>query len=130
MMMGADHCAVDHLKLVWRNPGVVQSIQDVFPQSGKGPAAELPVDRRPLSELFGQVTPWCAGPCDPENSIQNKTMIGWLAPVRVTNSIDEPLEKSPLIVGYKVARQALLPRRDELESHDDGQGNPSFVNMT
>lgn len=116
MMMGADHGAVDHLKLVWRNPGVVQGIQDVLPQSGKGPAAELPVDRRPLSELFGQVTPWCAGPRDPEHSIQNNTMIRRLSPIRLPDGTNEAFEEGPLVVGYQVACQAHLPRGDELES--------------
>ena len=116
MMMGTDHGAVDHLQLVWRNPRVVQRVEDILPQSGQGPAAELAVDRRPLAELFGQVAPRRTGSCDPEYTIQNKTMIRRLPPVRVSDGTNETLEEGPRIVGYQVARQDHLLRRDELES--------------
>ena len=116
MMMGADHGAINHLEFVWRDPGVVQRVQDVLPQSRQSPAAELTVDRRPLAELLGQVAPRRTGSRDPENPIQNKTMIRRLPPVRVPDAANEALEEGPLIVGYQVARQVHLPRRDALES--------------
>ena len=124
MMMGADHSAINHLELVWRDPSVVQRVQDVLPQPGKGPAAELAVDRGPLAELFGQVAPRRAGSCDPENTIQNNTMIRRFPPIRVSDATNEALEEGPLIVGYQVARQAHLPSREELESYGDRQRNP------
>ena len=123
-MMGADYGAVDHLELVGRNPRMVQRVQDVLPKSGQGPAPELAVDRGPLAELFRQVTPRRSRPGYPENPIQNKTVIGCLAPVRMPNCPNEALEKRPLIVRYQVARQAHLPRGEELESQDADQGNP------
>ena len=116
MMMGADHSAINHLELVWRDPSVVQRVQDVLPQPGERPAAKLAVDRGPFTELFGQVAPRRAGSCDPENTIHNKTMIRRLAPIRVSDATNEALEEGPLIVGYQVARQAHLPSREELES--------------
>lgn len=116
MMMGADHGAVDHLQLVRRDPSVVQRVQDILPQPGKGPTAELPVDRGPLAELFGQIAPRRTSPCDPEYAIKNKTMVRRFPPVRVPDGTNEALKKGPLIVGYQVACQVHLPRRDELES--------------
>ena len=128
MMMSADYCAINHLKLIWRDPCVVQRIQDILPQSRQSPAAELTVDRGPLAKLFGQITPWRTSPCvalrlepmaacaPPENSIQNKTMVCGFPPVRVPDGTNEALEEGPLIVGYQVACQIHPPRRDELES--------------
>src|SRR5690606_12501318 len=85
---------VDHLKLVGRNRGVVESIQDVLPQPGQGPAAELAIDRGPLAELFEQVPPRRPSPSDPENSIKNKTMIGCFALVRMPDCPDEALQEA------------------------------------
>ena len=127
--MGADHCAVDQLKLVRGNPGAVQRVQDVFLQSRKAPATELAADRRPLAEPFRKIPPWRARSGDPENAIQNKTMIGWLAPIRVPDSTNEALEEGPLIVGYQIACQAHLLCSDELESQGADPGN-HFVNTT
>src|SRR5690606_5354577 len=124
MMMGADHGAVDHLQLVRRDPSVVQRVQDILPQPGKGPTAELPVDRGPLAELFGQVAPRRTSPCDPENAIQNKTMVRRLAPVRMPDGSDEALKESPFVVGHQVACQAHLLRREQLESQRARRWNP------
>src|SRR5690606_9595917 len=116
MMMGADHSAINHLELVWRDPSVVQRIQDILPQSRQSPAAELTVDRGPLAKLFGQIAPWRTSPCDPEYTIQNKTMVRRFPPVRVPDGTNEALEECPLSVGSQVACQVHLPRRNELES--------------
>lgn len=116
MMVRADHSAINHLELVWRDLSVVQRIQDILPQSRQSPAAELTVDRGPLAKLFGQITPWRTSPCDPENSIENKTMVRRFPPVSVPDGTNEALQEGPLIVGYQVACQVHPPRRDELES--------------
>jgi len=84
-MMHPDHCAVDHLQLVWRNSGMVESVQDVLPQPCQSPAAELAVDRRPIAEFFGQVTPSRSSSHNPEYAIQNKTLIRRFTPIRATN---------------------------------------------
>lgn len=51
-------------------------------------------------------------------------MIRRLPPVRVPDAANEALEEGPLIVGYQVARQDHLPRRDELEAQVADQQNP------
>ena len=126
-MMGADHGAVDHLQFVWRNPRMVQRVQDVLPKSGQGPAPELAVDRRPLIEFFRQVTPPRSRPGNPENPIQNKTVIGRLAPVRVPNCPNEALEKHPLIVRYQLRTKLFSHVAKSLNHRTQIKGIP-FVN--
>lgn len=57
MMMGSGHCAVAHLELVRGNPGMAKRVQDVLPQPGRGPSAELAEGRRPLAELIRNIPP-------------------------------------------------------------------------
>ncbi len=124
MVVGPDHGAVDHLELVGRELRVVQGIQDVFPQPGERPAPELPIDGGPLAKLLWQVPLGRAGPRDPENTIHNKPMVRRLAPVRMPDGSDEALKECPFVVGHQIACQGHLPRRDDLESQPDAQGNP------
>ena len=116
MMMRPDHGAADHLKFVGCNSCVVQRVQDVFPQTRECPAAELVAARQPLAEPVRKIPPRRSRSGDPENAIRNRTMIGWLAPIRMPKGMDEPLEKGLLIVGYQVPRPDRFPRRDDLES--------------
>jgi hypothetical protein len=122
--MGADHGAVDHLQGRWNHPALVQGLQYPFPQPGQGPAPELAVDRRPLAELFRQVTPrrTCAG--YPENPIQNKTMVHGFAPVRCADGQNEAFVKRPFLVRHQVSCQAGLHRRYQLESRSARPVNP------
>ena len=84
-------------------------VQNVLPQPRQGPAAELTADRGPFAELFGQVAPGRTASCSPENTIQNKTMIRGLTPMRVSDGTNKAFEEGPLTVGYQVARQAPSP---------------------
>ena len=68
-MMGANYGAVDHLQGIRDQPALVQGLQYPFPEPGLRPTPELTIDRRPLAELFGQVTPRRPGTRDPENAI-------------------------------------------------------------
>src|SRR5690606_26969219 len=56
--------------------------------------------------------------------IQNKSMVRRLAPVRMPDGSDEALKECPFVVGHQIACQGHLPRRDDLESQPDAQGNP------
>ena len=115
-MVSANHGAVDHLERVRHGPAAVQCLHDVLPEPGQRPAPELPVDARPLAELFGQVSPRSPGPGDPEHAIQNTAVIDRFAPVRRADGQDEGLEESPLLVRHQVSCQAGLHRRYQLES--------------
>ena len=99
-------------------------VQDVLPQPCARPAAEPAADQGPLAEFFGRVAPWRTGSCDPENTIQNKTMIRKFPPVRGPEGTSEALEEGPPIAGYQAARQVHLPRRDALEPWDACRRNP------
>jgi hypothetical protein len=66
MLVGAYDGAVDHLHAVLPQAAVVERLQNDVPGSGKRPAPELAVDRRPFAEVFVQVTLRHAGARDPE----------------------------------------------------------------
>ena len=51
-------------------------------------------------------------------------MVRGLAPVRMPDGSDEALKECPFAVGYQVACQAHLLRRDELESQGADLGKP------
>ena len=115
-MMGADHGAVDHLQGVRHRPALVQSVHDVLPQPCQRPASELSVDARPLAKLFGQVPPGGARAGNPENPIENKTVVNRFAPVRSADRQDKTFKERPLLVRHQVSCQAGLHRRYQLES--------------
>jgi hypothetical protein len=123
-MVGADHSAVDHLERARDQPARVQSLQNLLPQSRQGPSADLTIDARPLAELLGKVTPRRTRPRDPENAIQNKTMVLGFAPVRGADAQDEAFVKRPFLVRHQVSCQAGLHRRYQLESHPARPVNP------
>jgi len=123
-MMGADHCAVDHLKCIRHDPAFVQGLQDLLPQTRQGPASELAVDAGPLPELCRQVTPGRACPGYPENPIKNEPMVGRFAPVRRSDGQNEALVKSPFFVRHQISCQAGLHHRYQLESRSARPVNP------
>src|SRR5690606_1149184 len=51
-------------------------------------------------------------------------MVRRLAPVRMPDGSDDALKECPFVVGHQIACQGHLPRRDDLESQPDAQGNP------
>lgn len=55
-------------------------VHDLLSQPVKGPASKLAPDAGPRSEVFRQVPARRSRPRDPENSIQNKTMVDGLRP--------------------------------------------------
>ncbi len=122
-MMGANHGAIDHLQGVRDDPALGQRLQDLFPETGERPATELPIDARPFSELSGQSrTVRLYG--DPEIPSENKTVVGWFAPVRGADSQDERFKERPLRVRHQVSCQAGLHRRYQLESRLSTCVNP------
>ena len=123
-MVGADYSAVDYLQGIRRGPALVQGVHDVLPETRQRPTSELPVDARPLAELFGQVTPWGTSARDPENPIKNNAMAGRFAPVRRTDRQDKSFKERPLFVRHQVSCQAGLHSRYQLESRSARDGNP------
>ena len=123
-MMGANHGAVDHLERVRDQPARVKGLQYPFPQPGQRPTPELPVDRRPLAELFRQVSPRRPRSRDPENPIQNNAMVRGLPPVRGSDRQNEAPVKGSFLVQHQVSCQAGLHRRYQLESRSARPVNP------
>ncbi len=76
---------------------MVQSVQDILPQPDQRPAAELAADRRPPVKLFRKVTPRRSRPRYPDNTIHKKTMIGWLAPIRLLSRLADFLPWAALV---------------------------------
>jgi len=98
-------------------------VQDMLPKSRQGPAAELTADRGPFAELFGQVAPGRTASCSPENPIQNKTMIGWLAPCGCRTARIKPSKKAHSSSDIRLRAKLHLPRGDELESQSVNHRN-------
>ena len=88
-MVRANDGAVDHLKGVRDGPTLVQRFEYVFPKARQSPPSKLPVNAGPFAKLFRQVPPGWSGARDPENTIQNKAMIGGLAAIRGTDRKNE-----------------------------------------
>ena len=89
---------------------MVQSVQDMLPQPDQRPAAELAVDRRPLVKLFRKVTPRRSRPRYPDNTIQKKTMIGWLAPIRLLSRLADFLPWAALVAPGAVLNKEITSR--------------------
>ena len=116
LMMGADHGAVDHLQGIRSRPAFVQRVHDLLPPPRQGPAPKLAADAGPRAELLRQVSPRRSGASDPENPIQNKSVVQWLASVRGAGGQNEGFMKRPILVRHQVSCQAGLHRRYKLES--------------
>lgn len=98
--MGSDHGAVEHQPL---QIGVFQLLEDPQPDPLSGPAIEPPPGRIPVAEAFGQVTPGCPGLSDPEDGIEEKTVVrGGHAGVAVL-SWQEVLDAIPVFIRYLMA---------------------------
>lgn len=74
-MMGADHGAVDHLERERYRSSFDLGVHHLFPQSHQRPAPKPPVDARLFDELFGKVSPSGTSPVEPENPIENTSLV-------------------------------------------------------
>lgn len=125
-MVGADRGAVDHLQGAWHSSALVQCLHEALPEPGQRPAPELPIDARPLAELPGKIALGKACALDPENPIENETVVGGFTPARGADGEDEALKERPFLFRRKVSRQAGLHRRCQLESCSKPDVNPFY----
>jgi len=102
-MVRANDRAIDHLESTRHRPAFVQGVHNLLPEPRQRPAPELPIDARPLAELLGQVAPRCTCASDPENSIQNKAVVGRFAPVHGADCQDETFKERPFLVRHQVS---------------------------
>jgi hypothetical protein len=100
-MVRPDYCTVDHLQAGVAAAAVIEGFEQQLPQAGQRPAPELAIDRRPFAEMFVQITPGNAGPRNPENPIQNKTMIPRATTTARTAFDHERLKTGPFLVAHQ-----------------------------
>ena len=122
-MVRPDYCAVDHLQAGVAAAAVVERFEQQLPQTGKRPAPELAVNRRPFAEMLVQVAPGNARPRDPKNPIQNKPMISRTPPTPRTALDHEWLKTHPFLVAHQTPDHGSLPK-SHLESDTHLLGNP------
>lgn len=106
--MRPDNGAVDHLDALADPFGLVQGFQQKVPHSGKRPAPELPIDRRPLAEMFVQIPPLRPGAGDPENPIENEAVVLRPSPAMRAANRHERLETGPLLIRHQSPNQGRL----------------------
>ena len=107
-MMRPDDGAVDHLHAVRDVFGGAQCFQEKLPNPRDRPTSELSVDRPPLAEVIRKVPPLRTGTGDPEDAIQDKSMIARWAPSFGAGFDQEWLKERPLVVAHQVSDQDAL----------------------
>jgi hypothetical protein len=118
-----DYCAVYHLQAGVAAATVVEGFEEKLPQAGQRPAPELAINRRPFAEMLVQVAPGNTCSRNPENAIQNKTMIPRTPPAARTALNHERLKTRPFLVAHQTPDQGGLPK-SHLESDTAPLGNP------
>ena len=102
LRMGAHHGAIDHLQWVRDRSAFVQGVRDFLSEACQHPAPELPVDARPFPERLRQVSPRGSGAGNPENSIQNKLVVGGFASVWGADREDETLKERRFLARHRI----------------------------
>lgn len=123
-MVGPDDGRVDHVHLAGPCPAVIQRIQHQFPQTGQRPAAKLTIDTRPFAKLFRQIAPLGPGSGDPEDAIENPSMIRSRSATATAYCDNEIQEERPFSVIHQQPCQDRLRRENDLESRFRRFGNP------
>ena len=109
-MVRPDYCAVDHLQTGVAAATIVEGFEQQLPKAGQRPTPKLAIDRRPFAEMLMQVAPGNARPCNPENPIENKTMISWTPPAACPALDHERLQTDPFFVAHQTTDQGSLPK--------------------
>jgi hypothetical protein len=105
MLMHADNRGVDHLDSGIM--GVGECIYDTTPHAGPPPANEAVVASGIGTERIRQIAPWCSGSQDPENAIENTTVIHPRNSTRLVGQ--HRLDRGPFIVGEFIAHDSTPP---------------------
>jgi len=114
-MMRPDDRAVDHLQGGIAAAAIIEGVKDQFPQSRQRPAPELAIDRRPFPKTIGQIPPWSPRSGNPENAIQNKTMVLWTPAAPRAAFNHKRLKTDPFLVAHQSTDHGSL-RQSYLES--------------
>lgn len=116
-MVRPDDGAVDHLEHVGLAAAVGERLQQHVPDAGGGPAPELAVDRVPLPEFLGQVTPRRAGSGDPEDAVQRAPVVLRWAAAAGRLLRQERGEDRPLRIRQTIPNQGRPPLQRSASNH-------------
>ena len=86
-----------------------------LPDAAPAPAHEALVEAARLAKTFGQVLPWCAGACDPEDGIDEEAVVLGVAPELAGLSGQQGPDAVEVVVGDGVAVHGRR-RSDEKEA--------------
>src|SRR4051794_31746978 len=102
MLMHADNGGVDHL-----DSGIIsrgKCVYDAAPDTSPPPANEAVVARSVWTKRLGQITPGCSGSQDPEDAIENTTVVYSRNAARLARQ-HRP-DGDPFIIGEFVAHDS------------------------
>jgi hypothetical protein len=112
MLMSSDHGAVEDEPL---QVGVLHHLEDPIPDFLGGPAIEPLPDRIPVPKAFGKVSPGCPGLGDPENSIDEETIVrGGHTGVAILAG-EEIFDAFPVFIRYSMATHGWMLEGGEIE---------------
>jgi hypothetical protein len=100
-----DYRAVDHLQTGVATPAVVEGLKQQLPQTRQRPAPELAINRRPFAEMLMQVAPRDTRSRNPENPIQNKTVVPRPSPAPGATLNHKRLKTGPFFVAHQTTVQ-------------------------
>lgn len=100
MLMHADYRGVDHLNS--RIMGRGKCIDDAAPDTSPPPSNEAVVARGVRTKLLGQITPGCSRAQDPEDAIEDTTVVNPRNAARLF--LQHGLDGNPFMIGECVAR--------------------------
>ena len=106
-----------------------QRIEKTLPNALLGPSSETLEHAIPVAELFRQIPPRCPGASDPENRIDEQTII------LAVSSFVSFLTRNKMLDAPPLRARKFSPNQDrllscDLESHSRVRGNPLYVNRT
>jgi len=85
---------------------VGKAFEHHIPNARLRPTAELPPERVPVTELGRQITPRRAGPVDPENALQDASVIAWRPAAPLTGRRQKRLENRPFLIRHQTANHS------------------------
>ena len=122
-MVCPDYCAVDHLQAWGTTAAVVEGLRHQFPQARRRKAPKQPVNLWPFVEMLVQFKPSDTRPRNPENPIQNMTVVPRATTASGAGLDHERLKAGPFLVSHQTAYQNGF-RKGHVESGSDSAGNP------
>jgi len=94
-VVGADHCAVDHLYSIKHYATFIECLKDHFLQACERPTAELALNTGPFAKLFRQVPPRRASAGNPVHRIQHTAVVCRLTTTTSTNCNKKRFKERP-----------------------------------